>query len=145
MFGPHLMLDCYGCNEEKLKDAKFILKFLKNTPKKFGMHIIKEPFLISYDENPETWDNGGVSAIVIIAESHIAIHTFPGNDGFMSLDMFSCKEFNIEKIISIINKEFKPKMIEKNLVMRGTHFPKEEYKLQKIIVNQRKGIEDKQD
>ena len=144
MFGPHLMLDCYGCDKEKLKDAKAILKFLNDTVKKLDMHIIKEPFLVSYDYNPETWDNGGVSAIVIIAESHISIHTFPENDGFMSLDMFSCKEFNIDKVVSIVTKEFKPQMIEKNLVMRGTHFPKEEYKLQKIIANQRETIEDKQ-
>lgn len=138
------MLDCYGCDKEKLKNADFILKFLNDTVKKLDMHIIKEPSLISYDYNPETWDNGGVSAIVIIAESHISIHTFPENDGFMSLDMFSCKDFNIDKVISIVNKEFKPEMVEKNLVMRGTHFPKEDYKLQKIIASQRKIIEDKQ-
>lgn len=137
MFGPHLMLDCYGCDRSKLKDTKFILKFLNDTPNKLGMHIIKKPSIVSYDYNPKTWDNGGVSAVVIIAESHISIHTFPDNNGFMSLDMFSCKEFDIEKVISIINKEFHPKMIEKNLVMRGIHFPKEEYKLQKIIANQR--------
>lgn len=142
MFGPHLMLDCYGCDREKLRDANCILKFLKQTPGKLDMHIIKEPSIVSYDENPETWDNGGVSAIVIIAESHISIHTFPDNDGFMSIDMFSCKEFDIEKVISIINEEFNPNMIEKNLIMRGTHFPKEDYKLQKIIASQRKKAEE---
>lgn len=139
------MLDCYGCDKDKLGNPNFILKFLRETPNKLDMHIIKEPSIVSYDYNPETWDNGGVSAIVIIAESHISIHTFPNNDGFMSIDMFSCKEFDIEKVISIINKEFHPKMIEKNLIMRGTHFPKEEYKLQKIIESQRKNLDKNQE
>jgi len=141
MFGPHLMLDCYNCDNKKLKNKSFILDFLKKFPLALGMHIIKEPFIVPYSSNPETWDNGGISAIVLIAESHIAIHTFPDNDGYMSLDMFSCKEFDIEKVISVISETFKPKMIEKNLIMRGTHFPKEKYLVSKIVLKQRKSLE----
>lgn len=140
MFGPHLMLDCYGCDKKKLKDEKFILNFLNELPKILDMNIIKGPFIIPYENNPNTWDSGGVSAIVLIAESHIGIHTFPDNDGFMSLDLFSCRDFDIKGAISVVKETFSPKKVEKHLIMRGKHFPKEEYALKKIMDAQREKI-----
>lgn len=119
MFGQHLMLDCYGCKREKLENKKFILNFLKMLPRELDMHMIKEPFILNNQE--------GIFAIVFIAESHISIHTFPDNNGCMNLDIFSCKNFDVKKVISIITENFKPQNLKKNLVMRGSHFPKEKY------------------
>jgi S-adenosylmethionine decarboxylase len=140
MFGPHLMLDCYGCDPAKLDDTAYILKFLECMPARIGMTKIGGPYLLDCPGNTQTWDRGGVSAIVIIAESHISIHTFPGNGGYMSIDIFSCKEFDIDEAVELIVNEFSPTKLEKRLVMRGREFPKEQYKAMTACGAQRGGL-----
>jgi S-adenosylmethionine decarboxylase len=139
MFGPHLMLDCYDCNEKKLKDFNFVLKFLNDLPDLIGMHKIAEPHAVDYPGNPKTFDKGGISAVVIIAESHISIHTFPSHK-YMSLDIFSCKIFDVEKATNFIIKSFEVKKVEKKLLNRGSEFPKQIPKTMKIVEKQREKI-----
>lgn len=76
MFGPHLTLDLYGCSKEKLSDKDFIYKLLDELPELIGMHKITQPFVTDYPGRPNSFDKGGISAFVLIAESHITIHTF---------------------------------------------------------------------
>jgi len=139
MFGPHLMLDCYGCDENKLKDLEFVLKFLDDLPNLIDMHKISEPHAISYPGKPDSFDKGGISALVIIAESHISIHTFPSYN-YMNVDIFSCKNFDVEKAVKFIIKSFNVKKFEKKLLNRGLEFPKEIPKAIEIVKNQRKEI-----
>src|SRR5260370_34225040 len=63
----------------------------------------------------------GVSGIVVIAESHIAIHTFPELDYF-TLDIFSCKNFDHELAIDYIRQAFDVKEMDRMLVQRGLSF-----------------------
>ena len=69
MFGPHLMLDLYGCNKEKLVDIKLIYEILDELPNLLGMRKVIPPYVIPYkgSDNPEHFDKGGVSGVVIIA------------------------------------------------------------------------------
>jgi len=139
MLGPHLMLDCYGCNENKLKDLDFVLKFLNELPDMIKMHKIADPYAIYYPGKPDSFDKGGISAIVIIAESHISIHTFPANN-YMSVDIFSCKIFDIEKAIEYITKAFGAKKFEKKILNRGLEFSKDVPRAMKIVKKQREKI-----
>ena len=140
MFGPHLMLDLYGCEKKKLVDVKFVLNFLGELPKILGMKKVSGPHLLEYPANPETWDKGGISAIVIIAESHISIHTFPHPNGYMNIDIFSCKEFDFALAEKKISEAFGAEKFEKNLLWRGREFPKEEILAQNCARNQRKHL-----
>jgi S-adenosylmethionine decarboxylase len=76
-FGPHLILDGYGCSKSRLQDMDSVYKFLNEFPDFIGMRKIGSPDVdkILDDEKKEDW---GVSGIVLIIESHISIHTFPG-------------------------------------------------------------------
>jgi S-adenosylmethionine decarboxylase len=139
MFGPHLMLDCYECNERKLRDLKFVLKFLDDLPNLIDMHKISEPHAIDYPGNPKSFDRGGISAVVIIAESHISIHTFP-SQRYMSVDIFSCKDFDVGKATDFIIKSFEVKKVEKKLLNRGSEFPKQISKAMKIVEKQREKL-----
>ncbi|MFQ6009697.1 MAG: adenosylmethionine decarboxylase [Candidatus Aenigmatarchaeota archaeon] len=138
MFGPHLMLDCYGCNEEMMNDEKVILDFLNGLVDHVKMTKIAEPFIIQFKGNPKTFDNGGVSAMVIIAESHISIHTFPGNGGYLNIDIFSCKDFDVKGAIDFVTSHFAPQKIEKRLLSRGRHFAREE--VVPVLNKQRKDL-----
>ncbi len=142
MFGPHLMLDCYGCDEKKLKDVDFILRFLDELPEKIDMNKITPPQLINYPGTPGTFDKGGISAFVLISSSHISLHTFPHNGGYVSFDIFSCKDFDIDKTVKLIAEAFGAKKVEKTLHMRGKEFSKaEEYV--PIVAKERKKIQAK--
>ena len=96
-FGPHLTLDGYGCNREKLEDLDLIYSILDEFPSYIGMTKIMPPYVFRYTGlKPEDW---GVSGFVLIAESHISIHTFPCKN-YLSLDIFSCKNFDAEKAVN---------------------------------------------
>ncbi len=134
MYGPHLTLDLYGCDKKILGDKDFILRFLDECPLKIGMNKIKGPDVMQWlsHPNPE-W---GISGTVIIAESHISVHTYP-EKGFAVIDIFSCKSFDIEKTVRHIQSQFKFRTCEKYLFFRGTHYPNSMEKSMKIVASQR--------
>jgi S-adenosylmethionine decarboxylase len=121
-FGPHLMLDGYGCDRAKLEDLDLIYKLLDEFPAKIGMTKIMPPYVFKYiGVKPEDW---GLSGFVLIAESHISIHTFP-EKSFVSVDIFSCKHFDIQLSTQYLMKAFGMQKVESNVLDRGTEFPKE--------------------
>ena len=139
MLGPHLTLDIYNCNKKKLSDEKLILFMLNELPDLLGMHKICEPQIVNYGGNAAGFDKGGISAYVIIAESHIAIHTWR-DQKFASIDIFSCKEFNVEQTRKYFLEKLSGKKFEQTLTMRGKDFPKDIKKSNKLATVQRKTI-----
>ncbi len=122
-FGPHLMVDGYEGNYETLASVEAITDFLDMLPKEIGMTKIMPPYVFKYDggEKPEDW---GVSGFVIIAESHISIHTFP-EKGYFSIDIFSCKDFDMDRALQIIKDFFGTDKLEIRTTNRGTEFPRD--------------------
>lgn len=119
-FGVHLMLDGYGCDSAVLEDMSFIYNFLDEYPDRMDMTKIMPPYVFRYNGSvPEDW---GVSGFVLIAESHISIHTFPDKQ-YLSLDMFSCKPFDTEVALETIKKYFKVQKYEMKVLDRGQEFP----------------------
>ena len=119
-FGPHFMLDGYGCDKNALQDLDKIYKLLDNLPQEIGMTKIMPPYVFKYSGlKPEDW---GISGFVLIAESHISIHTFPEKN-YLSFDIFSCKPFNPEKAIEILKEIFFMKKSEMRSLIRGKEFP----------------------
>jgi S-adenosylmethionine decarboxylase len=139
MFGPHLTLDLYGCKEEKLSDLNFIYKILDELPDLMGMHKISPPQIVLHKGNPKSFDKGGISAFVLIAESHISIHTFIGY-GFASIDVFSCKPFDEKEIENYLVKAFEAKKVERNFLKRGKEFPRELEIAKRIVLKERKNL-----
>lgn len=114
--GNHLVLDCYGCDRDKLDDKKAISSMLRELPELIGMKMISKPHVIEYkaDVEPES----GVTGFVLLAESHISIHTYP-EKGYFAFDIFSCKEFDTKKAIDYIKARFGIKKIRKDIIKRG--------------------------
>ena len=79
------------------------------------------PYVFKYSGlKPEDW---GISGFVLIAESHISIHTFPEKN-FVSVDIFSCKAFDADFATQYLQKAFGMEKVESNVLDRGTEFPK---------------------
>lgn len=118
-FGPHLMLDLKRCNRKKLSNYKHIFNILNELPEKIGMTKITQPYVFPYSGLvPE---DKGITGIVIIAESHISIHTFQEKD-YCFVDIFSCKDFDVDFAAEYIINAFESKEYEKYIVHRGKDF-----------------------
>ena len=122
-FGPHLTLDLYSCDESVLNDEEFVFNFLNELPELIGMHKISPPQVTKYPGRPDSFDKGGISAFVLISESHITIHTFV-EQKHAFIDIFSCNDFDIEKAEEHIRQKFRPQKVDRNLFSRGLEFPK---------------------
>jgi S-adenosylmethionine decarboxylase len=79
--GTHLIADLYGCDEALLKDPSFVESALLEAIESSGATLLRhlthrfEPF--------------GITAIAVLAESHLAIHTWPEH-AYVSVDIFTC-------------------------------------------------------
>ena len=139
-FGPQLVLDLHGCNPKKLKDEVFIRRLLNELPDHIHMTKIHDPHVIYYPGQEDSFDKGGVSGFVLIAESHIAIHTFV-DQGHAFVDIFSCKDFDMVKAEQYLVEQLEAKNVEKQVFSRGREFPKEVKVVTPIIKNDRKAVE----
>jgi S-adenosylmethionine decarboxylase len=134
MFGPHLALDCYHCDSALLQDLNLVYETLDECPDYIGMTKIMPPYVFRYSGKvPEDW---GISGVVLIAESHISIHTFP-DKAFMSVDIFSCKCFDVERAIRYMTQRFGATRYEQQLLDRGRHFPKDAEAAAQVMDRQR--------
>jgi len=120
-FGPHLTFDIKCSDITALNDYNKIFKFLHELPDKIGMTKITQPYVFPYSGLvPE---DEGITGMVIIAESHISIHTFPLKN-YAFIDIFSCKPFDWSNINNIIKETFHVDEMEFNIVQRGKDFPR---------------------
>lgn len=79
--GKHLLLELMDCSHDLLNDIDFLQKTLSDVARQIGATVIKDTF---YQFTPQ-----GVSGVVIIAESHISIHTWPEHN-YAAVDVFTC-------------------------------------------------------
>ena len=77
----HLLLELYRCNYEKINDESFLRCTLNNAAKLANSTILN---LISNKFEPQ-----GVTAIALLAESHLSIHTWPEYQ-YSAVDIFTC-------------------------------------------------------
>lgn len=122
-FGPHLTLDLSNCNTRKLSDLDFVFRLLNDLPEKIGMTKITQPYVFRYSGlMPE---DKGITGFVVIAESHISIHTFQ-EKSYVFIDIFSCKHFDYEFARQYMIRAFESKNPKSQVVMRGEYFPRVE-------------------
>ena len=121
-FGEHLTIDGYQGNETLLNNKELVLHCLNDLPEQLGMHKLSTPE-IYFAAGNDIKDPGGWSGFVVIAESHIAIHTFPKR-GFVSIDVYTCKNgMDNTFIVDYFTKKFELKDTETNFIKRGTRYP----------------------
>ena len=116
-FGKHLMIDAYDIEREKLESHKGIFDFLDDLPSKIGMRKLTIPYVVFCEEGDKKGD-WGISGFVMIYESHISCHTWP-ELGYVSMDVYSCRDFDDKKIIRLIKQYWNCKKIKTSVVRRG--------------------------
>lgn len=121
-FDEHLTIDGYNGSRNKLNDRETVLICLDKLPGLLQMKKLADATLHFAPDNVGK-DPGGWSGFVIIAESHISIHTFP-NRGFVSADVYTCKNgIEINYILNYFKDTFELIDIELKLIKRGIRYP----------------------
>ena len=87
----HLLLELYKCDWEKLNDESFLRCTLNRAAKLANATVLN---LISNKFEPQ-----GVTAIALLAESHISIHTWPESN-YSAIDIFTCGQDMLPEIAS---------------------------------------------
>jgi len=107
----HLLLELYRCDSEKLNDEPFLRCSLNRAAKLAKATVLN---LISNKFEPQ-----GVTAIALLAESHISIHTWPESN-YSAVDIFTCgqnmlPELASQYLIEVLQaKEHFLRVIERN-------------------------------
>ncbi len=121
LFGSHWTLDGYGADARALNNMDVVFTALNDLPEILDMHKIITPYVIRFDGNDKK-DAGGYSGFVMIAESHIAIHTFPAKN-FITVDVYTCQgQLDTKTCRSYFGKIFGIKDFEENNIKRGTRY-----------------------
>jgi len=81
--GKHLLVEYYECEPKILNDVNKIREYMMEAARVGGATIVNDVF--------HTFNPYGVSGVVVIAESHLAIHTWPEYN-FAAVDLFTCGE-----------------------------------------------------
>lgn len=121
-FGSHLTLDGYDGAPERLADPDVVRAWLGELPDLLGMEKLIEPCLVEVDARTEK-DPGGITGFLLIAQSHLSIHTFPRR-GFVSADIFTCQDhLDHDRVRQSLIATFELGDVETNLIARGTRYP----------------------
>jgi len=126
MQGLHLTADLYGCQCPKalLVDANKLAALCRESVAAAELTLVDEKFFTfpEYQGQP-----GGVTGAVLLAESHLAVHTWPERSG-VTLDVYVCNfspdnSAKAEKLLDDLIIAFKPSQQGTNRILRGSDDP----------------------
>ena len=118
--GNHLLIELYNCDRKLLNNAEKIEEYMKEAAVAAGATIVSS--------HTNLFNPHGVSGVVIIAESHITIHTWPEH-GYAAVDAFTCgPEVMTLKVKEVMEKRLKAessshKMFERGMIASLTKHP----------------------
>jgi len=115
--GKHIKFQVYGATREKLNDVVPIEKLLLEMVHAAGMRELGVPHVYDIPETlremdlePDREEPEGVTGIVVLSTSHVAIHTWP-HRGYAVIDLYSCRDFKEGDTVNVVVDALSPKKI----------------------------------
>ncbi len=108
--GIHAQADLWGCSFEVLDDMNRVRSLMLEAARKAQMTVLGE---VSHKFEPQ-----GCAVILLLAESHASIHTYP-ESGYTAVDVFTCGEGDSEVALEYIVEELRPTHYTSWSVERG--------------------------
>ncbi|MDO8701257.1 MAG: adenosylmethionine decarboxylase [Undibacterium sp.] len=109
--GAHLLADMHGISEDKLNDASALEQLLRHSAQAAGAQILFSHF--------HSFGAGqGITGVVLLAESHITIHTWP-EFGFAAADIFMCGQAQPQRALEVIRQALQPSSCDIQTIKRG--------------------------
>lgn len=110
--GKHILMEAYDCEYDVLDDLRGIQSAMIEAAERTGATVVDVAF--------RKFEPYGVSGVVIISESHLAIHTWP-EFGYAAIDLFTCGDkADPWKAFEYLSNYFKPKKITTMEIRRGS-------------------------
>ena len=109
--GNHILVEFMGCDPNIMNDVSTIERDMVGAAQKAGATVINSTF---HHFNPF-----GVSGVVVIQESHLAIHTWP-EYGYAAVDLFTCGEMDAWISFDFLKECFKAKQYSAIEMKRGS-------------------------
>ena len=109
--GRHCLLDIYTQDREWLKNQQIVEHLLHLAAQAAQAHILTSHFHTFGGE-------GGITGVLLLAESHISIHTWPEHN-YAAVDIFICGKLSINAAISVFQQKLANARIEVRLLERG--------------------------
>ncbi|MDD3437364.1 MAG: adenosylmethionine decarboxylase [Candidatus Gastranaerophilales bacterium] len=95
----HYFIDFWGCDTEQIESIDFWKETLFNAANEGELEVIDSLF--------HKFEPQGFTALLLLATSHLSIHTWP-EDKYVACDLFSCSgEKNAEKAVEYLLKKIK--------------------------------------
>jgi S-adenosylmethionine decarboxylase len=107
--GKHFLLNLYGCSSVLLNDERFLINLIENAAISSGATVLKT---VSHKFDPQ-----GVTAICLLSESHISIHSWP-EEGKAAIDCYTCGNANPKIGCDIIIDKLNPSEYKLNFIQR---------------------------
>lgn len=107
--GKHFLLNLYGCSPNTLNDELFLVDLLENAASISGATVVQSIY--------KKFDPQGVTAISLLSESHISIHTWP-EKGEAAVDIFTCGDCNPKIGCDVVIAQLKPERHELQYIGR---------------------------
>ncbi|MEM3383620.1 MAG: adenosylmethionine decarboxylase [Nitrososphaerales archaeon] len=111
--GIHIIAELLGVDPEKISRVEIVRNIFDRVIYESNLKVISSNF---YQFEPY-----GVSAVYLLRESHLSVHTWPEH-GYIALDIFTCGSNKLAyKAFELLVKEFKPKIIKKKILKRNIY------------------------
>lgn len=111
LIGKHLTVDMYGCSFEILDNLSFVKDAMLTAVDQANMTLL--------DFTYHKFQPQGLTALALLAESHMSIHTYP-ELGYAAVDVFTCGEQSRpDKAVAILRHLFKPTKVKTTNIRRG--------------------------
>ncbi|MEL7239394.1 MAG: adenosylmethionine decarboxylase [Planctomycetota bacterium] len=107
--GAHVIVDFWGAT--RLDDPAFVERALKAAAEAAGAQIL-------HSHTHHFSPYGGVTGVVVLAESHISIHTWPER-GFAAIDIFMCGDCDPRDALPTLTRAFSPEHAIEQTALRG--------------------------
>lgn len=109
--GYQKTVDFYGCSKEKINSCTYVENTLLEAARLMKLTVVNATI--------HKFSPIGVSGVIVIEESHIAIHTWPEHH-YVAVDIFTCNSsYELEKGILFLTQAFEAEKREENDIARG--------------------------
>jgi S-adenosylmethionine decarboxylase len=109
-FGKHYLVELMDCDAELLKRVKDVEPVLMEAVRRSGATVIRS--------HTHQFEPYGVTAVVLIADSHFSLHTWP-QDRYASFDVQTCGDMDVQAAVQCMRDGLKAQRVEVQTVTRG--------------------------
>ncbi len=110
-FGRHIVAELSNCRADRLEDINFIRRILIEAARAANAEVLK---VVMHKFSPQ-----GVTGVVVIAESHLSIHTWP-ESGYAAVDIYTCGSKTVpQKAYEYIAKKIEAQDVFVSEIHRG--------------------------